>query len=64
MVKQNIGKITGEENVLKSPIFNEAFDTLLDIYEPKHDIAVFALCTQTKPFSHSMKWRGDNKDIW
>lgn len=58
LVKHNLGKITGELNVLKSPVFIEAFNTLLDIYTPKHDIAVFALCTQTKPFSKSMKWRG------
>lgn len=58
LVKENIGKITGEENVLKNPIFNEAFDTICEIYKSRHDFAVFSLCTQTKPFSSSMKWRG------
>lgn len=58
LVKTNVGKIVGEENVLKSPIFAEAFDTICKIYEPQHEIAVFSLCTQTKPFSQSMKWRG------
>lgn len=58
LVKHNIGKITGEENVLKSPVFREAFESVCKLYQPKHNIAVFALCTQTKPFSSSMKWRG------
>ena len=58
MVKHNIGKITGEENVLKSPVFKEAFESVCKLYQPKHNKAVFALCTQTKPFSSSMKWRG------
>lgn len=58
MVKHNIGKIIGEENVLKSPVFKEAFESVCKLYQPKHNIAVFALCTQTKPFSSSMKWRG------
>lgn len=58
LVKHNIGKITGEENVLKSPVFNEAFESVCKLYQPKHEIAIFSLCTQTKPFSSSMKWRG------
>lgn len=58
LVKENIGKITGEENVLKSPVFEEAFNSVCRLYQPKHKIAVFSLCTQTKPFSSSMKWRG------
>lgn len=58
LVKHNIGKITGEENVLKSPVFKEAFDSVCKLYQPKHEIAVFSLCTQSKPFSSSMKWRG------
>lgn len=58
LVKHNVGKITGEENVLKSPVFKEAFESICQLYQPKHDIAVFSLCTQTKPFSTSMKWKG------
>lgn len=58
LVKKNIGQITGEENVLKSPIFVEAFENICNIYEPQHEYAVFSLCTQTKPFSSSMKWKG------
>ncbi len=58
LVKNNVGKITGEENVLKSPVFNEAFDTVLHLYQPKKKFAVCSLCSQTKPFSSSIKWRG------
>ena len=58
LVKHNKGKIIGDENVLKSPLFVEAFESVCELYRPKHNIAVFSLCTQTKPFSNSMKWRG------
>lgn len=58
LVKHNKGKITGEEAVLLSPVFKEAFENVCQLYKPHHNIAVFSLCTQTKPFSSSMKWKG------
>lgn len=37
--------------VLQHPMMNRAFEKILDLHKPKHDIALVSLCTSTRPYS-------------
>lgn len=51
-------KIQGTDlDVLHSPVMNKAFERILETYKPKHKIAFCSLCTQTRPYSKSIKWK-------
>ena len=43
--------------VLQHPMMNRAFEKILDLHKPKHDIALVSLCTSTRPYSKSIKWK-------
>jgi hypothetical protein len=43
--------------VLKSAVINEAFEQILTKHRPKHKIAFVSLCTSTRPYSKSPKWK-------
>lgn len=46
-----------DEKVLKSAIIQEAFEQILLQHKPKHKIAFVSLCTSTRPYSKSVKWK-------
>lgn len=46
-----------DEKVLKHPIINEAFEKIIEEFCPKHDTAFMSLCTATRPYSKSPKWK-------
>jgi hypothetical protein len=52
----DIRDIEGEENVLNSTLIQEAFEKILDDYNPKYKYAIFSLCTSTRPYLKSRKW--------
>lgn len=59
----------GDEHLLKSPIMNRAFNKILEIWRPRHKMALVSLCTSTRPYSKSRKWKtfkelfGDDCDL-
>ena len=43
-------------DVLKSPTMEKAFQRILELHHPRHRIAVFGLCSATRPYSKSRSW--------
>lgn len=58
-----------EEMVLRHPIMEEAFQRVLELHKPKHKTALVSLCTSTRPYHKSRKWKefakqfGDDVDL-
>lgn len=51
-------KIQGDEiKTLRSYIIERAFKRILELHKPKHKIALVSLCTATRPYSKSRKWK-------
>ena len=50
--------IQGDEiKTLQSPVIEAAFQRILQLHTPKHKIAFVSLCTSTRPYSKSRKWK-------
>lgn len=50
--------IQGDEiKTLQSPVIEAAFQRILQLHTPKHKIALVSLCTSTRPYSKSRKWK-------
>lgn len=50
--------IQGDEiKTLQSPVIEAAFQRILQEHKPKHRIALVSLCTSTRPYSKSRKWK-------
>lgn len=43
--------------VLKSPIIKKAFYKILELHKMKSDTCFVSLCTSTRPYSKSLKWK-------
>lgn len=52
-----------ETKTLRHPIVEQAFRRILELYEPKHSIALVSLCTSSRPYSTSRKWKTFKK-LW
>lgn len=51
-------KIQGDSSlILKSDIMNRAFEQILKLHCPKHRVAIVSVCTSTRPYSKSLKWK-------
>ena len=50
-------ELIGEEKVLNSPVVEQAFQKILQEYKPRNSIAIFSLCTQSRPYIKSLKWK-------
>lgn len=46
-----------DEMVLTHPVMKKAFNKILQLHEMKHKIAFVSLCTSTRPYSKSLKWK-------
>lgn len=46
-----------DELVLNASIINKAQERILDQYKPTNNIALVSLCTATRPYSKSQKWK-------
>lgn len=62
--------IQGDEvKTLKCPMVEKAFQGILQLYKPKHRVALVSLCTASRPYSTSRKWKtfielfGDDADM-
>ena len=53
----SVRKLIGEQNVLTHPIFHDAFRLILKKHKRKHKSAFLFLCTSTRPYSISRKWK-------
>ena len=53
----NPKSIIGEDKCLKSPLMEKAFRQILKKHKPKHNICFISLCTSTRPYSKSPKWK-------
>ena len=50
--------IQGDEiKTLHSPVVEKAFKRVIELYKPKHKIALVSLCTTSRPYSRSRKWK-------
>lgn len=49
--------LRGEENVLANPLVDLANRRILDDFTPHHDAVIFSLCTATRPYYKSRKWK-------
>ena len=45
-----------DEQILTHPVMQLAFDRILQKFHKSKDIALFSLCTATRPYSSSRKW--------
>lgn len=72
MAKENIGSdrlipkeewidkrhIQGDEyKVMNNPIIHKAFNRILELHKPHHRTALVSLCTTSRPYSKSAKWK-------
>ena len=46
-----------DELVLRSPLMNKAFNRILELHKPTKRIAFVSLCSSTRPYSKSRKWK-------
>lgn len=46
-----------EDKVLNHPIIDKAFKRILELHKPKHNVCLVSLCTSTRPYSKSRKWK-------
>ena len=46
-----------DEMVLNHPMMEKAFRRIVELFKPKHEIALVSLCTSTRPYSNSRKWK-------
>lgn len=47
----------GEKEVLLSPVIELAFNRILEDFQPCHKTAFLSLCTKSRPYSTSTKWK-------
>lgn len=53
--------MSGEDKLMFNPIIEEAFEKILETYKPRHKKVIFSLCTSTRPYINSMKWKRFNE---
>lgn len=49
--------LIGEEALLNNPLIDELCDKIIADFVPKHRFAIFSLCTSTRPYIKSPKWK-------
>ena len=55
-------EIQGDEiKTLSSRVVEKAFKRILELHKPKHKTALVSLCTATRPYSRSRKWKKFNE---
>lgn len=53
--------LVGDEQVLNAPVIEKAFQGILNDFKPYHNKAIFSLCTSTRPYLDSVKWKTYNE---
>jgi len=54
---RGLSDMDNELKILEDPQFNEANKLMADRWKPKHNIAFVSLCSSTRPYHHSPKWK-------
>lgn len=49
--------LIGEEALLNNPLIDELCEKMRNDFVPKHKYAIFSLCTSTRPYIKSPKWK-------
>lgn len=49
--------LVGEEAVLNSKVIDDAFERILNDFKPKHNKVIFSLCSSSRPYITSLKWK-------
>ena len=49
--------LMGEKPLLENPLIDKLCEKMREDYVPKHKFAIFSLCTSTRPYINSPKWR-------
>lgn len=52
-----LDEINTEPKILNHKLFDDAFEEILKQYTPKKDMVLLSLCTKTRPYSKSTKWK-------
>lgn len=52
-----ISELEGEEKVLNSQAVDDAFERILADFKPKHNKVIFSLCSSSRPYITSLKWK-------
>lgn len=52
-----ISELEGEEKVLNSKAVDDAFERILADFKPKHNKVIFSLCSSSRPYITSLKWK-------
>ena len=52
-----IEELCGEEKVLNSKVIDDAFERILADFKPKHNKVIFSLCSSSRPYITSVKWK-------
>lgn len=61
--------LIGEEALLNNPLIDELCEKMRNDYTPSHKYVIFSLCTSTRPYIKSPKWKafynnfGDSCDL-
>lgn len=50
-------ELKGAKNVLTHPLGETGFNRILHDYTPCHNNVIFSLCTSTRPYLNSVKWK-------
>lgn len=56
-------ELIGEAVLLKNPIIDVALDRIMEDYKPSNPYAIFSLCTSTRPYLNSVKWKAFYRDF-
>ena len=53
--------LTGEEALLNNPFIDECCAKMVSTFVPQHDKMVISLCSSTRPYIDSLKWKAFHK---
>lgn len=58
-----VEELCGEEKVLNSKVIDDAFERIMEDYKPSHKNVIFSLCSATRPYIGSPKWKAFYKNF-
>lgn len=50
-------ELFGEDKVLHNPVIDTGLCRIMEDYQPQHKYVIFSLCTSTRPYLKSVKWK-------
>jgi predicted RNA-binding protein len=52
-----LSEINTDFRILQRSMFSKVFNNMLERHKPKHNTAFLSVCTKTRPYSESRKWK-------